>query len=127
MACKNICRLCPRLIISLGIDYGLSTAGKLTIGIPAGTYNNGEKYCLVVAQALPAATTLDAPVQIKIGNTAAYYPLLRNDGAPLTARAIRTRTKYSSTVVTNATTGAFRLLGKICPHVQADALPGISG
>lgn len=127
MACKNICRLCNRLILSTGIDYGVSTAGALTIGIPAGSYVNGEKYCIVVAQSIPATTTLDAPVQIKIGTTSTYYPLQRNDGAPVTARAIRTRTKYSTIVVTNATTGAFRLMGKICPCIQADALPAISG
>lgn len=127
MACKNICRLCKRLILSTGVDYGLSTAGTLTIGIPAGSYFNGEKYCIVVAQALPAGTTLDAPVQIKIGTGAVYYPVQRNDGAPLTARAVRTRTKYSTVVVTNSTSGAFRLLGKICPCVQADALQSISG
>lgn len=127
MACKNICRLCKRLILSIGIDFGASTAGTLTIGIPAGSYVAGEKYCIVVAQAIPAATTLDAPVQIKIGTTAAYYPLQRNDGAPLTARALRTRTKYSTVVVTNSTSGVFRLLGAICPCIQADALNAISG
>lgn len=127
MACKNICRLCPRLILSVGVDYGLSTAGTLTIGIPSGSYINGEKYCIVVAQAIPAVTTLDAPVQIKVGTGANYFPIQRNDGAPLTARAVKTRTKYSTVVVTNATTGVFRLLGKICPCIQSDALPSISG
>lgn len=127
MACKNICRLCNRLILSTAVDYGTTSTATLTITIPAGSYLNGDKYCIVVAQAIPAATTVDAPVQIRIGTGTTYYTLQRNDGAPITARAIRTRTKYSTIVVTNATTGVFRLLGKICPCIQSDALPAISG
>lgn len=127
MACKNICRLCDRLILSTAVDYGTTSTATLTVTIPAGAYVNGEKYCIVIAQAIPATTTVDAPVQIRIGTGTTYYPLQRNDGAPITARAIRTRTKYSTIVVTNATTGVFRLLGKICPGIQADALPSISG
>lgn len=126
MACKNICRLCNRLILSTAIDYGTTTTATLTITLPAGSYLNGEKYCLVLAQAIPAATTIDAPVQIRIGTGTTYYQLLRNDGVPITARALRTRTKYSTCVITNSTTGVFRLLGKICPCIQADALPAIS-
>ena len=127
MACKNICRLCNRLILSTAVDYGTTSTATLTITIPAGSYVAGEKYCIVVAQTIPVATTVDAPVQIRIGTGTVYYPLQRNDGAQITARAIRTRTKYSTVVVTSNTSGVFRLLGKICPCIQSDALQSING
>lgn len=125
MACKNICRLCSKLILSTAIDYGTTTTGTLTVTIPAGSYAACEKYCIVIAQAIPAATVVDAPVQIRIG-TGGAYPLQLCNGAQMTARTLKTRTKYSTVVVTSNTTGAFRLLGKVCPGNTADALTAIS-
>ena len=61
MACNNICTLCRRLIISEAVTFA---DGTLTINIPAGSYDNGERYCIVVAQTIPAATTITAPVVI---------------------------------------------------------------
>ena len=72
MACKNVCRLCPRLIISQAVTFA---DGTLTVNIPAGSYANGEKYCIVVAQTRPATTTIDAPVVITIGAGTETYPL----------------------------------------------------
>ena len=127
MACKNICRLCPRLILSTEVDYGTTSTATLTVTIPAGAYNAGEKYCIVIAQTIPTTTTVDAPVQIRIGTGTVYYPLQRCDGVQMTARALRTRTKYSTVVVTSNTAGAFKLPGKLCPCVCADSLTSISG
>lgn len=123
MSCKNVCKLCDRLVISQDVTFA---AGILTINIPAGSYNKGEKYCLVIAQAIPAATTIDAEVVITIGAGTETYPLVACNCAPLTARAIRTRTKYSTKVVTNATGGSFRLLGKVC-CAPNNALTSIDG
>ena len=50
MACKNTCRLCDRLVISEAVTYTAGTG--LVIRIPAGSYNDKEKYCIVVGQAL---------------------------------------------------------------------------
>lgn len=111
MACKNVCRLCDRFILSESVTFA---AGTLTINIPAGSYNNCEKYCIVVAQAIPDTTTINAPVVITIGTGTETYPLVKCDCAQVTACGIRTRTKYSVKVVTDATGGSFRLLGKTC-------------
>lgn len=109
MSCKNVCRLCDRLIISSSVTF---TGGNLIINIPAGSYLNCEKYCIVIAQAIPATATINAPVYITIGTGTTLYPLTNRCCAQVTACGIRTRTKYSTVVVTNATGGSFRLLGQ---------------
>lgn len=110
MACKNICRLCDKLIISTAVTF---TEPNLIITIPEGSYYDGEKYCIVVAQTIPTDATVDAPVQIQIGDGTQLYPLTSCNCRPITARSIRTRTKYSTVVRTDATTGNFQLLGNI--------------
>lgn len=111
MACKNICKLCDKLILSELVTY---QAPNLIVSIPAGSYYNGEKYCIVVAQAIPAETVVDAPVVIQIGTGQQFYPLVNCDCSQVTARQLRTRTKYSTVVKTDSTSGTFRLLGNLC-------------
>lgn len=111
MACKNVCTLCPRLVISQAVTFA---GGVLAINLPAGSYQNGERYCIVVAQTIPAATTINAPVVVTIGTGTAQYPLTKRNCAQVTACGIRTRTRYSTVVSTSATGGAFRLLGTPC-------------
>lgn len=111
MACKPVCRLCRQLVISQAVTFA---DGTLTINLPAGSYANGCKYCIVVAQPIPAATTITAPVVITVGDGAAEYPLLGNCCQQLTACSIRTRTRYTTKVVTDPTGGSFRLLGRAC-------------
>lgn len=111
MACKPVCKLCDKLVLSQSVSF---TGGNLEINLPAGSYNNGEKYCIVVAQAIPDTTTINAPVVITIGTGTALYPLTRRNCAQVTACGIRTRTRYSVCVVTNAAGGSFRMLGQPC-------------
>lgn len=112
MACKPVCKLCNHLIISQAVTFA---GGNLIINLPAGAYNNGEKYCIVVAQAIPATTTINAPVVITIGAGTQQYPLTNRCCAQVPACGIRTRTRYSTLVSTSSTTGTFKLLGNICP------------
>lgn len=123
MACKNVCRLCDRLVISESVTFAADT---LTINIPAGSYNRGEKYCIVVAQTIPAATTITAPVVITIGDGTVTYPLVDRCCAQVTACALRTRTKYSTVVSTDAAGGTFKLLGR-AGCAQNNALASIDG
>ena len=90
------------------------TGGNLEINLPAGAYNNGEKYCVVVAQAIPDTTTINAPVYFTIGTGTTLYPMTKRNCAQVTACGIRTRTKYSLCVVTTPTGGSFRMLGTPC-------------
>ncbi len=112
MACKPVCKLCDKLVISQSVTFA---GGNLVINLPAGSYNDGCKYCIVVAQAIPDTATINAPVIITIGTGTALYPLTNRCCAQVTACAIRTRTRYSTVVSTNAAGGSFKLLGNACP------------
>ncbi len=123
MSCKPVCKLCPNLILSQAVTF---TGGNLVINLPAGSYNNGQKYCIVVAQAIPAATTINAPVVVTVGAGTQQYPLANRYCAQVTACGIRTRTRYSVIVSTSATGGTFKLLGNSCP-CPTNNLPAING
>ena len=112
MACKNVCKLCDKLIISTAVTFTAGTG--LIITIPEGAYNDNCKYCIVVAQNIPATTTINAPVFIQIGTGTQLYPVNKCDCTQLSACGIRTRTKYSMCVETTPTSGTFKLLGKPC-------------
>ena len=69
---------CKNLIISESVTFTAGTG--LIINIPEGSYADGCKYCIVVAQTIPVETTITAPVVITIGgDTTTTYPLLHCD------------------------------------------------
>ena len=102
MSCKPVCRLCNRLVFSQSIEF---TGGNLVVNLPAGSYENGEKYCVVFSQTIPETTTIVAPVVFTIGSGTTQYPLTNKSCSQVTACGIRTRTKYSLCVVTTPTGG----------------------
>lgn len=122
MACKNVCRLCDRLVLSSSVTF--ATATGLVINIPQATYTNGEKYCIVVAQPIPATATIAANAYITIGSSTTLYPLVDCSGAQLSACDINTRTKYSTRVTTTPTGGVFKLIGTLSNH-DAKNLPSL--
>lgn len=123
MACKNICRLCDRLVISTAVNFDAGT-NEVIIGLPAGTYYNNEKYCIVVAQPIPTTATLASTVVVTIGTDPTRFPLVRRNCQQATACNITTRTKYSVCVATNTVSGVFKLLGDIgC--CGAEVLPSL--
>ena len=128
MSCNRNCnRLCPNLIISDAVTLvTVSGTDTLLIDIPAGTYKNGCKYCIVVAQSIPTTVPIGAPVAVSIGgNTTTVYPLTNRCCAQVTACAIRTRTRYPVCVSTSATGGTFKVLsGLSCaPNNALASLP----
>lgn len=126
MACKTICDLCPHLVISTAVNFD-ATSGTVIIGLPAGTYNAGEKYCIVVAQAIPASVTVGATVAVAIGTATTRYPVNNCDCTPLTACGLHSRTKYSTRLMTSAAGATFRMLGKACRCTQKAGAGSISG
>ena len=112
MVCKPVCKLCPNLVISQAVTF---TGGNLVINLPAGSYENGHKNCIVVAQTIPTTATIGTPVVITIGAGTALYPLTNRCCAQVTACGIRTRTRYATIVSTSATGGTFKMLGNACP------------
>ena len=121
--CGYVEKICDRLIISQAVTFA---AGALTINLPAGSYGDGCRYCIVVAQTIPAETTITAPVVITIGAGTEEYPLTGCDCAQVMACSLRTRTKYAVRVATTATGGTFKLLGKPC-CAPDNALAAIDG
>lgn len=121
--CKPVCKLCNRLVISQAVTFA---SGVLTINLPAGSYNNGEEYCIVIAQSIPSTATIGAPVVITIGTGTVQYPLTKCNCAQATACNIRTRTRYAVRVATTSTGGSFRLLGRTCctPNNNLRAING---
>lgn len=123
MSCPASKRLCNKLIISDSVTFVDDT---LLIDIPQGNYGNHCKYCIVVAQALPDETTINAPVAITIGgDTTTTYPLINTNGTNVLARSINTRTRYSVCVFTDIATGVFRLIGRIACSTCPDSAPSL--
>ena len=123
MACKPVCKLCDKLVLSQSVTFA---GGNLVINLPAGSYGNGCKYCIVVAQSIPDTVTRNAPVVITIGTGTVQYPLTRRNCAQVTACGLRTRTRYAVCVSTSPTGGSFRLLGNPC-CAPDNALNSING
>lgn len=111
MSCKNVCKLCDKIRISQSITF---TGGNLVVNLPEGSYNNCEKYCIILAQTIPTTTTIAAPVVFTIGTGTEQYPLVNKCCRPITACGIRTRTRYSVCVGTTASTAVFKMLGNPC-------------
>ena len=63
MSCKPVCQLCPQLVISQSVAL---TGGNVVVNLPAGSYNNNEKYCVVIAQAIPTTATIATKLKIKV-------------------------------------------------------------
>lgn len=122
--CGYIKRLCPQLVFSESVTF---TAPNLIIDLPAGAYNNCQRYCVVITDAIPADTTREAPVFFTIGGGAVLYPFVDCNGNQLTERSIDTRTRYSVVVNTTATGGAFKLLGRACVLTPNSNLAAIDG
>ena len=128
MSCDRNCNtLCPNLIISTSVSVvTVNGVDTLVVNIPSGSYRNGCKYCIVVAQAIPTTATIGMPVAISIGgDTATVYPLTNRCCAQVTACAIRTRKRYPVCVNTTATGGTFKVLcGLACsPNNALASLP----
>ena len=106
--CKNSCKICKNLIIS---DAVTLVDGTLVIDVPATTFRDGDRLCLIIAQTIPDTTTISTPVAISIGgDTTTTYPVVKCDCAQITACAIRTRTRYPLKVSTTATAAVFKVL-----------------
>lgn len=110
--CDNNCRICDRIVISTSVTVvTVDGTDTLVIDIPAGSYGNCCKYCLVVAQTIPTTATIAMPVAISIGgDTTTVYPLVGQCCRQISACGIRTRTKYPVVVATTSTSGVFRSL-----------------
>ena len=124
MCCrKSMCKICPRIKISQAVTWN---GTSVVINLPAGCYNDREQYCIVIAQSIPSAATVNAPVVVTIGSGTQQYPLNLCDCSQATVCNIRTRTRYAVRVATSSTSGAFKLLGR-CHCAPTNNLESING
>lgn len=124
--CKNNCKICDNIVISDSVTLvTVDGVDTVVIDVPATSFRDGQRICLVIAQTIPTTATIVAPVAISIGgDTTTVYPLVRCDCTQATVCAIRTRTRYPLVVSTNATGGVFKALrGLAC--APGNALPAI--
>lgn len=123
MACKPICKLCDKIRISTAVNV---VDGNVVIDLPAGSYNNCAKYCVIIAQTIPTTATIGANVFFTIGGGTVQYPLVSCNCRNVNVCSIRTRTRYSVVVETTATGATFRMLGKPCcsPTNQLTSVDG---
>lgn len=122
MNCNNNCRLCPRIVISTAVTVvTVDGVDTLVIDLPAATYADSCKYCIVVAQAIPETATINMPVAFSIGGvTTTVYPFMNCNCVQVTACGVQTRTRYPVAVLTNTTSGVFRSLKHLCCYPAAN-------
>lgn len=127
MACNASCKLCRNLVISQSVSVvTVDGTDTLVIDLPQRAYDNGSKYCIVIAQTIPTTATIGMPVAFSIGgDTTTVYPFTRCDCSQVTACAVRTRTRYSTVVSTTPTSGVFKSLGGLscAPNNDLVSLP----
>ncbi len=109
--CIKNCRLCNKMILSQSIAF---TGGNLVVDLPANSYGNCQKYCIVFAQTIPDTATINAPVVFTINGGATQYPFVNQDCTPIYASQVRSRRLYSTRVNTAVNTGVFKYIGKCC-------------
>ena len=111
MECVKNCQLCPKFITSNSIVYN-ATVNQLIVDLPASTYFNCEKKCIVLTQTIPTDTTINAQVVFTInGDATVGYPFLNKDCTPVLASQVRTRRLYPTRVNTAINSGVFKYIG----------------
>lgn len=108
-------KLCNKYIISQSVTF---TGGNLVVNLPNRAYNNGQLFCLIIAQAIPDTTTINAPVVFTIGTGTVNFPFNTKHCITITASQLKTRTIYpvrvNTDITTSTGTGAFIYVGNRC-------------
>lgn len=120
------CKICKHLVASVTVTV---TATALVINIPERTYDNCEKFCLLVAQEVPATATRGLPVVVTIGTDTTQYPLVNCKGLPVTQEYIGQGNIYKSKVLTTTTSAIIKVLCEIscaCTNLPAIPVPAVT-
>lgn len=92
MNCNKNCKCCIRKMVSTSVSItGTGTNQVLTITVPAQTFINLERKCLIIAQTLPSGSN-SLPVVIQSGTQ--VIPVRVKTGNNLRADQIRCRKRY---------------------------------
>ena len=115
MKCKG--RLCPNFILSTSVTV---VGTSLVVNVPALPCTSG---CLVIAQAIPAAATVNMPVVITVGTGTTQYPLVDACGVQLSAGRLDIRHRYPFRFISANTASIFKICGARCPY---NTIPGLT-
>lgn len=105
------CRICKRFVGSLTVTV---TATALVINIPDATYEDCDRLCLAVLQAIPTTATRGLPVVVTIGTDTTEYPLVACNGTPVTQEYIGEGNIYKLKVLTTSSSAVFKVLNNLC-------------
>jgi hypothetical protein len=131
--CNNTCNECPRKIYSDSVTVvTVNTVPTLVVDVPAQSFSNCQRGCLVVTQNIPEAATINMPVAISIGGvTTTVYPVVSCDCSTVTACQLRTRRRYPFIVRVSGTIGTFKILRNLsCAPCNNDGVipaPAVAG
>lgn len=117
MACIKNCKLCDKLILSAAVEFN-PQAERIIVNLPANTFRNKQKYCIVLAQNIPSSTTVNSQVFFTIGTETTQYQFVDSDCTPIYATQIRSRRVYPVIVNTNIDNGVFRYVGGCLPSAN---------
>lgn len=109
--CNTSCNECCNKVFSSTIAIEtVNGTNTLVVTIPAQTFENGQRGCIVLVQNIPTTATIEMPVAIAIGDGVEYYPVVDCNSIPVVVPMLRTRRRYPFKVVTSPTTGTFKIL-----------------
>lgn len=119
---KTCGKLCPHFVVTTAVTFA---DGNLILTLPdTVTYGDREKFCIVIGQTIPAATTLNAPVVAVIGAGTEQFEVLRC-GVPVVSQQVAVRTIYPVIVRTSTTTGSLNVLREL-PRVDSTTLNSLN-
>ena len=125
--CRNSCTECKRKIFSDSVSIvTIDGVDTLVVNVPAQTFNNCQRGCIVLIQSIPTAATISTPVAISIGgDTTTVYPMADCNCNQITACALRTRVRYPFKIVTNSLGGTFKILKNLScsPNNAVSSIP----
>lgn len=125
--CNNSCNECPRKIFSTAVDIvAVDGVDTLVIDVPAQTFRNCQRGCLVITQTIPDEATINMPVAISIGgDTTIVYSVTDCSCANVTVPMLRTRRRYPFKVSISGVIGVFKILKNLscAPNNDAAIIP----
>lgn len=110
MSCKiyqGMCNCCKNFVKTTSVTVSGNT---LVLAIPQATYNDGDKVCVCIAQAIPTYAGTVNEVAIQIGSASTTYNILTEDAEYVNPNNIRARRVYHLRAA--ATSQLFRVCKK---------------
>lgn len=117
MRCKKG-KLCENFVLSTTVTV---VGTSLVVNIPSLPCTRG---CLVIAQTIPAAATVNMPVVITVGTDTTQYPLVDRCGVQLSAGRLDIRNRYPFRFISANTSSIFKICSARCPYNVAPGIPG---